>query len=128
MAKSSNIVPLIILIIVVAILAVVGFVVYSIAHDVGHKTRQKLERKNVSFSKGGMKVGVKHVSQEQQEDAAQRYQHCRALKTNAKLIELPCSVITNIWNNASFPAYKSPVLGWNQTNKTPTPGAEKRNP
>ena len=73
MAKSGNLIPLIILVIVLGVIAVVGFVAYSIAHEVGHKTRQKLERKNVSFSKEGMKVGVKHVSQEQQEDAAQGY-------------------------------------------------------
>ncbi len=72
MAKS-NLIPLIILVIVLAVLAVVGFVVYSIVTEVSNTTRQKLERKNVSFSKEGMKVGVKHVSQEEQEDAAQRY-------------------------------------------------------
>jgi flagellar basal body-associated protein FliL len=73
MAKSGSIVPFIILLIAIAILAVVGFVAYSIAHDVGHKTRQKLEKKHVSFSRDGMKVGVKEVSIEQQEDATQRY-------------------------------------------------------
>ena len=72
MAKSSDLIPLIILIVLVAIIAAVGFVAYTIAHDVGHKTRQKLERKNVSFSRDGMKVGVREVSREQQEDAAQR--------------------------------------------------------
>ncbi|OCT44004.1 hypothetical protein CLCR_00140 [Cladophialophora carrionii] len=108
MAKTSNLIPLIILVIVLGVVAVVGFVAYSIANEVGEKTRQKLERKNVSFSKEGMKVGVKHVSQEQQEDAAQ-------------------SVITKVWNNAAWPNYQSPMLGWGQGSKTPTP-AEKRNP
>lgn len=64
---------MIILFIVLAILTAVGFVAYSIAHDVGHKTRQKLERKNVSFGRDGMKVGVKELSVEQQEDKTQRY-------------------------------------------------------
>ncbi|OAL17640.1 hypothetical protein AYO22_11430 [Fonsecaea multimorphosa] len=73
MAKTRDLVPLIILIVLVAIIAAVGFVAYTIAHDVGHKTRQKLERKNVSFSRDGMKVLVKEVSREQQEDAAQRW-------------------------------------------------------
>ena len=72
MAKSNNLVPFIILIVIVLVLAAVGFVAWTIANEVGQKTKQKLERKNVSFSKDGMKVGVKHVSQEQQEDAAQR--------------------------------------------------------
>lgn len=73
MAQKGSIVPLIILLIVVGVLAAIGFVAYSIAHDVGHKTKAKLEKKNVSFSREGMKVGVKGRTQEQQEDAAQRY-------------------------------------------------------
>jgi len=73
MAKLATLLPLIILVVVVAILAAIGFVVYSIAHDVGRHTRVKLERKNVSFSRDGMKVGVKEVTLEQQEDATQRY-------------------------------------------------------
>ncbi|KIW89078.1 uncharacterized protein Z519_10563 [Cladophialophora bantiana CBS 173.52] len=111
MAKTGDLIALLILIILVAILAAVGFVAYTIAHDVGHHTRQKLERKNVSFSRDGMKVGVKEVTREQQEDAAQ-------------------SVITKIWNNSNWPAYQSPLLGWGQGNKAPaaTPGPEKRNP
>ncbi|OAG36077.1 hypothetical protein AYO21_09704 [Fonsecaea monophora] len=107
MAKAGNLIALIILIVLVAVVAAIGFVAYSIAHDVGHKTRQKLERKNVSFSRDGMKVGVKEVTREQQEDAAQ-------------------SVLTKVWNNSS----QSPALGSGQGSKTPsgTPGAEKRNP
>lgn len=68
----GNLVPLIILVLVVGILAAAGFVAYSIAHDVGSKTRQKMEKRNISFSKDGMKVGVKEVTREQQEDGTQR--------------------------------------------------------
>jgi len=74
MAKLGSIVPLIILFIFLAVIAAIGFVAYSIAHDVGHQTRQKLERKNVSFGRQGMKVGVKEVSVEEQEDKTQRYE------------------------------------------------------
>ncbi|KAL2423257.1 hypothetical protein ABEF95_001763 [Exophiala dermatitidis] len=91
---AHQIVSLIIVFVVVGVLAAIGFVAYSIAHDVGHHTRQKLEKKNVSFSRQGMKVGVKERTLEQQEDAAQ-------------------SVITKIWNNSSWPGYKS-RLGWGQ--------------
>jgi hypothetical protein len=73
MANLGSIIPLIIFLIFIAVLAAIGFVAYSIAHDVGHQTREKLERKNVSFSRDGMKVGVKEVSIEQQEDKTQRY-------------------------------------------------------
>ena len=65
---------MIILFIFLAVIAAIGFVAYSIAHDVGHQTRQKLERKNVSFGRQGMKVGVKEVSVEEQEDKTQRYE------------------------------------------------------
>lgn len=73
MTKTGHIISLILLVVVVAILAAIGFVAYSIAHDVGHHTKKKLERKNVSFTRQGMKVGVKEVTREQQEDATQRY-------------------------------------------------------
>lgn len=81
MAKLGSIVPLIILFFFVAVIAAIGFVAYSIAHDVGHQTRAKLERKNVSFSRDGMKVGVKAVSTEQQEDKTQRYGDQFSLET-----------------------------------------------
>lgn len=73
MAKLGAILPLIITFVFVGIVAAVAFVAYSIAHDVGHKTRQKLEKKHVSFSRDGMKVGVKEVTAEEQEDKTQRY-------------------------------------------------------
>jgi hypothetical protein len=71
MAKSG-ILQLIFLLIVVGVICAVGFVAYSIAHDVGHNTRKKLEKKNISFSKEGAKVGVRERSQEQQGDSAQK--------------------------------------------------------
>ena len=77
MAKAkgsvSNLVPLIILFLVLAVLAAVGFVAYSIANDVSSKTRQKMEKRNISFSKDGMKVGVRKVTSEQQQDSTQKY-------------------------------------------------------
>jgi Tfp pilus assembly protein PilE len=75
MAKGSalsNLVPLIILVLVVGVLAAVGFVAYSIANDVGSQTRQKMEKRNISFTKEGMKVGVKEKTAEQQTDSAQK--------------------------------------------------------
>jgi len=105
MAKAGAIISVFFLVVIVAIAIAVYFVVYSIAHDVKHQTRQKLERKNISFSRQGMKVGVKEVTVEQQEDATQ-------------------SVITKIWSNSSWPAYKS-RLGWGQAN---APVAENRAP
>ncbi|KAK5057843.1 hypothetical protein LTR84_011844 [Exophiala bonariae] len=111
MAKAASIIPLIVLILFVGFIAAVGFVAYSIAHDVGHKTRQKLERKNVSFSRDGMKVGVKEVSVEQQEDKTQ-------------------SVLMKVWNSASWSSYDPKVVwskGSSAAASTP-PAADRRNP
>jgi len=110
MAKS-NVIQFLVLVVVLAVLGVVGFVAYSIANEVKNKTKEKLEKKNVSFSKEGMKVAVKPVSQEQQESQAQ-------------------SVLTKVWSNASTPNYKGPTLGWGSGGKTSSaaPAADKRSP
>lgn len=74
MAKSvfGSLLPLIITFILLAIAGAIGYVVYSIAVDVADKTNQKMEKKNMSFSKDGMKVGVKEISAEQIGDSTQR--------------------------------------------------------
>jgi predicted small secreted protein len=136
MAKGSavgNLLPLLVVVILLAIIAVVGFVVYSIAHDVGHQTRRKLEKRNISFTKDGARVGIKEVTQEQQGDQAQKYAVGIAeIRENANT---RYSVLIKMWNQAKFPAYKS-KLGWMDGNKDaspsasplPTPGTEKRKP
>lgn len=138
MAKLGSIVPLIILLLFVAFIAAVGFIAYSIAHDVGHKTREKLERKNVSFSRDGMKVGVKEVSVEQQEDKTQRYGDIVQLRSSAGLSlsviltwAFPLdSVLMKVWNSASWSSYDPKVVwskGSSAAASTP-PAADRRNP
>ena len=65
--------PLVLTFILLVVVAVVGFIAYQIACDVADKTSKKMEQKNVSFSKDGMKVGVKEVSAEQVGDSTQKY-------------------------------------------------------
>lgn len=74
MAKSAlgSLVPLIITVILLAVAGVVGYVAYSIAMDVADKTGKKMEKKHMSVSKDGIKVGVKEVSAEQVGDSTQR--------------------------------------------------------
>lgn len=74
MSKSAlgSLVPLIITFVLLAVAGVVGYVVYSIAMDVADKTSQKMEKKHMSLSKDGMKVGVKEISAEQVGDSTQR--------------------------------------------------------
>jgi beta-lactam-binding protein with PASTA domain len=73
MGKASNLVPLLILFVLIAIAAFVGFIAYSVANDVSDKAAKRMEKKNIKFSKEGMKVGVKEVSTEDVADSTQSY-------------------------------------------------------
>ena len=73
MSLLSKLVPLVILLIVLGIVAVVLFVAYSIATEVSGNAAKKMERKNVVFTKDGMKVGVKEVHREKYADQTQKY-------------------------------------------------------
>lgn len=73
MAKTGNLVPLLVLFIFVAIAAFIGYIAYSVANDVSDKTAKRMEKKNISFSKDGMKVGVKQISTEDISDSTQSY-------------------------------------------------------
>ena len=53
--------------------AFVGYVVYTIATDVAEKASKKMEKKNISFGKDGMKIGVKEIGNENYVDQTQRY-------------------------------------------------------
>ncbi|KAL3475007.1 hypothetical protein BJX99DRAFT_230355 [Aspergillus californicus] len=91
---TNRLLPLIILLIVVVILAVVGYIAYSIVQEVSNKTKNSMEKRNVMFTKDGMKVGVREVKEEDYVDRSQ-------------------SVLVNMWNHTSFPAYKSRL--WDMT-------------
>lgn len=69
---ARSILPLILLLVFVGILAAVGFIVYSIVQDVGKNTREKMERKNIAFTKDGMKVQVREIKDEAYKDRTQR--------------------------------------------------------
>ncbi|KAF7592809.1 hypothetical protein BBP40_012492 [Aspergillus hancockii] len=96
MARGS-LVPLIILLVVVSVLAVIGYITWSIVQEVTRNTRSKMEKKNVVWTRDGMKVGVKELNDEDYKDRSQ-------------------SVLVNMWNHTSFPAYKSRL--WNMTGST----------
>ena len=70
---ARGILSLVLLLIVVGVLCAVGFVVLSIVTDVSNNTKKKMEKKNISLSRDGAKVGVKERSAEQQGDSAQKY-------------------------------------------------------
>ncbi|KAL5338654.1 hypothetical protein BJX70DRAFT_365792 [Aspergillus crustosus] len=99
---ANRLVPLIILVIVVIVLAVIGFIAYSIIQEVSGKTKSKMEKRNVMFSRDGMKVGVREVGEEEYVDRSQ-------------------NVLVNIWNYTSFPAYKSRL--WDMTGSAGASGS-----
>lgn len=72
MTFFSNVVPLLIFFILLITAAFISYVVYTIATDVAQKTSKKMEKKNISFGKEGMKIGVKEVRNENYVDQTQR--------------------------------------------------------
>lgn len=70
---SNPILPLIILLVVVAIFAVIGYIAWSTATEITRNTRSRMEKKNVMFSRDGMKVGVKEIQDEELKDRSQRF-------------------------------------------------------
>ncbi|KAL6721322.1 hypothetical protein ACLMJK_000425 [Lecanora helva] len=106
MSGLSRVLPIVVLFIVVAVAAFVGYVIYTIATDIANKTSQKMEKKNVSFGKEGMKIGVKEIKSENYVDQTQ-------------------SILVKAWNYSSWPAYKSRL--WNKENEQPQK-AQSRSP
>lgn len=72
MTFFSKVVPLLIFFVVLITAAFISYVVYTIATDVAQKTSKKMEKKNISFGKEGMKIGVKEVRNENYVDQTQR--------------------------------------------------------
>ena len=122
-SNAGSILALIITVILLGVIAIVGFVAYQIACDVAANTNKKMEKKNMSFSKDGMKVGVKEVSAEQVGDSTQRYRPV-SLKSWLHFLIVACSVLMKAWNASSWPAYQS-KLGWGQPQAKDT---QKRKP
>ncbi|KAL2810702.1 hypothetical protein BJX63DRAFT_434087 [Aspergillus granulosus] len=98
----NRLVPLAIVLVLAIVLAVVGFIAYSIIQEVSNKTKTKMEKRNVMFTKDGMKVGVREVNEEEYVDRSQ-------------------SILVNMWNHTSFPAYKSRL--WDMTGSASVSGS-----
>jgi predicted membrane protein len=82
MTILGNLVPLVVLFLVLAIAAFIGYAVYTIATDIADKTSKKMEQKNVSFGKEGMKIGVKEIKTEHYVDQTQRYERSYILSSS----------------------------------------------
>lgn len=72
MAALQNFLGLIAFFVVLCVLAGLVFVIFSIVSGVTDTTKKKMEKKNISFSKEGMQVKMKHRTAEQESDATQK--------------------------------------------------------
>lgn len=106
MSKLSALVPLILTVLLLIVAAVVGFVAYTIVTSVRDETNKKMQKRNITVSRDGMKVGVKDLNTESYVDRTQ-------------------NVLVKVWNNASWPGYKS-RLGWGQSKEQQTSSAAAR--
>jgi hypothetical protein len=71
-SSFSKILPLLVTFIILGALGWVGFQVYLTATQIADRAGKKLEKKNVIFTKDGMKVGVKEIGTEKYVDSSQR--------------------------------------------------------
>ncbi|KAI1773751.1 hypothetical protein F4818DRAFT_100574 [Hypoxylon cercidicola] len=70
---SSQLLPLLILLAVLGGGAFVGYQIYLGVAKIRTNAEQHMKKKNVVFTKDGLKVGVKHVEQERYVDATQSW-------------------------------------------------------
>ncbi|KAB8292988.1 hypothetical protein EYC80_007352 [Monilinia laxa] len=88
----SKLLPLLIFFVVVGAFAFIGYQVYLVTQQVSKSASDKMAAKNVSFTKDGVKVGVKQMKNESYVDKTQGF-------------------LVKAWNLSSWPAYQS-RLGW----------------
>ena len=72
MESLSKLAPLLALVVVIVVAAFVGYAIYTVVTEIADKTQQKMEQKNVVFTKDGMRVGVKEVRKENYVDKAEK--------------------------------------------------------
>ncbi|TGO12402.1 hypothetical protein BTUL_0089g00390 [Botrytis tulipae] len=89
----SKLLPLLIFLVIVGAFAFVGYQVYLVTQQVSKSASDKMASKNVSFTKDGVKVGVKELKNENYVDKTQGF-------------------LVKAWNLSTWPAYRS-RLGWN---------------
>ncbi|KUI58199.1 hypothetical protein VP1G_05502 [Cytospora mali] len=71
--ERTQLIPLVLVFTVVAGLAFVGYHIYQSLHKVKGTVSERMGKKNVVWTKDGVKVGVKHVESEREVDTTQKY-------------------------------------------------------
>jgi hypothetical protein len=71
---------------------------YLWTNDLANQGKKTMEKKNVSFTKDGMKVGVKEMSEEEYADRTQRYGSLFLFCLSLAIYPLdPCSEYRFLW-------------------------------
>lgn len=68
----AKLAPVVILFLFLGLLAFVGLQVYGVINNIADTTNKKMEKKNITLTKDGMKVGIKEVNAEAYVDQTQR--------------------------------------------------------
>ncbi|KAL8811784.1 MAG: hypothetical protein Q9200_001516 [Gallowayella weberi] len=71
MSTLTRLLPFLLLLVLLSILAFIAYAVLTIASDVKMQTEKKMEKKDIVFTKDGMRVGVKEVGREGYVDRTQ---------------------------------------------------------
>jgi len=104
----SKLLPLIILFVFLVAVAFFAYYLYVSVQKISAAANDKIQSKNVVFTKDGMKVGVREVNTESYVDTTQ-------------------SFLVKAWNLSTWPEYKSRL--WNKEPPAPENGKLKpRNP
>lgn len=69
----SQLIPFVLLIILVGGLAVIGYYIYLSVYDIRNAAEERMSRRNIAFSKEGVRVGVRSVGNENYVDKTQRW-------------------------------------------------------
>jgi hypothetical protein len=104
---SSKLLPFFILLIVLFAFAFVAYHLYLAFTQISSAATNKMQSKNVVFTKDGLKVGVKEVKNESYVDTTQ-------------------SFLVKAWNLSTWPEYKSRL--WNKQQAENGGKAEARKP
>jgi len=111
MAAFKDLLSLIVFVVALAFFGLLGYAAYVVVNDVQGKTKAHLEKKNVSFSKEGVKVGVKGRTAEQEQDAT-------------------ANILTKTWtaSGATVPPSQSRSSSFLGKSSGTTSGSESRKP
>lgn len=71
--RNRQILPLVITFLFLGIAAWVGYQIYLAATQMKGNVKERIGKKNVVFTKDGVRVGVKHVENEKYVDATQSW-------------------------------------------------------